>query len=320
VSSRCAVWLGPFPIRLAAALLYCGMPNSFEVHCIALNSRVHLVVLAALIIVSAPPRGFPGKLFGISALILTGLSGPYVLLLAPVAIWRHWRVRSSATRRNSLILAATLCCAIFALLDSVGSRSGPPIGAGLFEFIRIVGGQLAMGFFLGKGTYATIVRQPCFDAAAVVSLLIFSVLLVLIVLRARSEIRSLLIIGFGSLALALASPVGAPSGMTQWHPLWSIPGHGQRYLFVPMAMTLLALAAAAGRGQGRVWRGAAIVLLVLVAIMGARVDWMLPRFSDLQFRHYANLYRFVPPGAYLTIPINPPGWQMKIKKLDPDRR
>ena len=110
VSSRCAVWLGPFPIRLAAALLYCGMPDSFEEHCIALTSRIHLVVLAALIIVSAPPRAFPGKLLDISTLILAGLSGPFVLLLAPVAMWWHWRVRSSAnasqlfnTRRHSVL-------------------------------------------------------------------------------------------------------------------------------------------------------------------------------------------------------------------------
>jgi hypothetical protein len=320
VSSRCAVWLGPFPIRLAAALLYCGMPDSFEEHCIALTSRIHLIILAALIIVSAPPRAFPGKLFDISTLILAGLSGPFVLLLAPVAIWWHWRVRSSATRRNCLILAATLCCAIFALLASVGSRVGPPLGAGLFEFIRIVGGQLAMGFFLGEKTYATIVQRPYFTTAAVVSLLILSILLVLIVLRERWEVRTLLIIGFGLFALGLASPIGATSGMTQWHVLWSIPGCGQRYFFVPMAMTLFALAAVAGRGQGRVWRGAAIVLLVLVAIMGARVDWRLPAFTDFQFRHYANLYRSIPPGASLTVPINPPGWEMKLKKLERGRR
>jgi hypothetical protein len=243
VSSRCAAWLGPFPIRLAAALLYCGMPDSFEEHCIALTSRIHLVVLAALIIVSTPPRAFPGKLLDISTLILAGLSGPFALLLAPVAIWWHWRVRSSATRRNCLILAATLCCAIFALLGSVRPRVGPPLGAGLFEFIRIVGGQLAMDFFLGEETYATIVKQPYFNVAAV-----------------------------------------------------------------------------AGRGQGRVWRGAAIALLVLVAIMGARVDWRLLAFTDFQFKHYANLYRSIPPGASLTVPINPPGWEMKLKKLERSRR
>ena len=56
VSSRCANWMGPFPVRLVAAVLYCAMPNSFEVHCIQSHSRVHLAVLAALLIVSAPPR------------------------------------------------------------------------------------------------------------------------------------------------------------------------------------------------------------------------------------------------------------------------
>src|SRR6476469_8264639 len=62
ISGRCANWIGIFPIRLAAALLYCGLPNSFETHC-ALHARVHLAVLAALIIVSAPPLSRLGKIF-----------------------------------------------------------------------------------------------------------------------------------------------------------------------------------------------------------------------------------------------------------------
>lgn len=320
VSSRCAAWMGPFPVRLAAGLLYCAMPNSFEVHCIALNCRVHLVVLAALVMVSAPPRSFPGKILDSAILILTGLSGPFVLLLAPVAIWRHWRMRSPATRRNFLILGATLLCAIFALINSIGSRLGTSLGASFLEAMRIMGGQFAMGFFLGEKTYATIVKQPYFDVAAGLSFVALSILLLLVARRGKWEVRALLFIGFGALAIALAAPIGAPPGMTQWRVLWSIPGAGQRYFFLPMAIILFALAAAAGRGVGRAWRASAVALLLLMAAMGARRDWILRPFTDLHFEHYASLYRSIPPGASITVPINPPGWQMKLEKRARDAR
>ena len=85
ISDRCANWMGIFPIRLAAALLYCGLPNSFETHCIALHARVHLAVLAALVIVSTPPLSRFGKVFDAGTLTLSAFSGPFVLLLAPAA-------------------------------------------------------------------------------------------------------------------------------------------------------------------------------------------------------------------------------------------
>jgi hypothetical protein len=320
ISSRCEGWMGPFPIRLAAAILYCAMPNSFETHCIALHSRVHLAVLAALVIVSAPPRSVSGKLLDVATLILSGLSGPFVLLLAPVAIWRHWRMRSPVTRRNYLILAATWCCAIFALINSIGSRLGSPRGAGFFEAIRIIGGQLTMGFFLGKTTFQNIVNQPYFDVVAGLSFIALSILVFLIIRRERWELRCLLFIGAGAVALALSAPIGGAPGMTQWHALWSIPGNGQRYYFLPMAMMLFVLAAVAGRGQGRVWRASAMALLLLIATMGARVDWILPAFANFHFNHYISLYRSIPPGTSMTVPINPPGWQMELKKPALDRR
>jgi hypothetical protein len=320
VSSRYTNWMGPFPIRLVAAVLYCAMPNSFEVHCIQLHSRVHLAVLAALLIVSAPSRSLAGKLFDGSVLIVSGLSGPFALILAPVAGWQYWIKRDPATRRNFLILAVALVLEIFALIYSSRSRFGVPIGASFPEAIRIIGGQFAMGFFLGQGTYSTIVHQPYFDVAAGLSLLALLVLVFLFVQRGRPELRQLLFVGVGALAIALAAPIGAPSGMTQWHALWSIPGCGQRYYFVPMAMLLFAIAAAAGRGHARVWQTSATALLVLIATTGGRVDWTLPAFTDFHFSQYANLYRALPPGASITVRINPPGWHMELKKSVSDRR
>jgi hypothetical protein len=317
ISSRCAEWMGPFPIRLVAAILYCGMPNSFEVHCIPLHSRVHLVVLAALVIISTPARSFLGRVFDYATLICGGLSGPFVLLLAPVAAWCYWRTPNPVTRRNCLILAIALAFTTLALINSVGTRFATSLGASLWEGVRIIGGQFVMGFLLGQKSYEAIVHAPYFDIAASLSFLSLSILLFLIARREKSEVRVLLFIGIGALAIALAAPIGGAPGKTQWNALWSIPGNGQRYYFLPMAMLLFAIAAVAGRGCGRTWRAVAASLLLLIAIVGVRVDWKLPAFTDFHFRRYVDLYRSRAPGASVIVPINPPGWEMELKKPKP---
>jgi hypothetical protein len=314
ISARCANWMGVFPIRLAAALLYCGLPNSFETHCIALHARVHLAVLAALVIVSAPPLSRLGKLFDVSILTLSAFSGPFVLLLAPAALWRHWCARTSAARRNCLILVIGFVFAIFAMIESGGQRFRTPLGASLRDAIRIVGGQFTIGFLLGETPYASIVRQGWFDIAVAASFLGLALIIFLILAYGKAESRYLLFIGFGSLAIALAAPIGAAPGMTLWRTLWSIPGNGQRYYLVPMATLLFALSALVGRGKASSSRWIAAALLLILGVTGVRNDWMLPAFTDFQFRKHVALYRALPPGSYVTVPINPPGWHMEIRK------
>jgi len=169
---------------------------------------------------------------------------------------------------------------------------------------------------LGVKTYADIVQQPRFDVAAGTGVLVLALLVSLMIWRGTVEMRALLFIGFGELAMALIAPIGAVD-MPQWHALWSIPGNGQRYYLVPMAMLLFGLAVLVGRGNAPLCRAIGATFLLLIAAMGARVDWVrTPTFTDFHFRHYVDLYRSLPPGASVIVPINPPGWNMELKKRE----
>jgi len=315
ISSRCANWMGPFPIRLAAALLYCAMPNSSEVHCIALNCRVHLAVLASLIIISPGPFSRWGEVLDGAILILTGLSGPYVLLLAPLAAWRHRAVRTSATRRNYLILLVTFGFAAFAAIASTGQRHpSTELGASFGEGIRILGGRLPIMLLLGEKSYSILLRQAWFDAAAVVAFGFLGFLVIVILCRGRSELRYLLVMGFGSLAMGLlSSPIGIHD-IAAWRAFWTVVECGQRYFFLPMAMLLFSLASLAGGGKGIWERRLAIALLILMATIGARVDWRVPAFVDFHFRDYVEVYQALPAGSSLEVPINPRGWHLELRR------
>jgi hypothetical protein len=60
-------------------------------------------------------------------------------------------------------------------------------------------------------------------------------------------------------------------------------------------------------------RAAAVVLLCFIAI-GTVKHWRYPAFIDFNFARSAQLFGRLAPGASMTIPINPAGWEMTLVK------
>lgn len=313
VSRRSEDWLGAFPVRFFAAVLYCLLPNSFEAHAIGLHSRVHFAVLAGLIIVGRPAITLAGKVFDHGVLVLSSLSGPFFCVLVPAALWRYAARRTPALRRNVIILLGASVPGLFALLTSTSGRFVGQMGASVQNFVRIIGGQFTTSFFLGEETYRALLNQPWFDATAWAGFVFLALLLLVILYYSSTEIRCLLLIGFGLLAMALVTPL-AGFDRSHWDALWTVPGCGQRYYVPGMGMLLFSIAALVGRGEKRWRRGLGVGCLVLIASMGVRVDFVLPPFADYHFARYAKRYKKLPPGQSIAIPINPPTWVMELRK------
>jgi hypothetical protein len=199
------------------------------------------------------------------------------------------------------------------LLSSTSRRFVGELGASIQNGVRILGGQFTTSFFLGKETYAHMLGAPWFDLAAWAGFVVLLALLFLILRYGAVENRYLLFIGLGLLAMALVTPL-AGFDRSHWDALWNAPGCGQRYYLPAMAMLLFGIASVAGRGAKRWQRGLGFGLLIFIAIAGARIDFKSSPFTDYHFRSYAKQYRALPPGAVITIPINPPTWEMKLHK------
>jgi hypothetical protein len=43
-------------------------------------------------------------------------------------------------------------------------------------------------------------------------------------------------------------------------------------------------------------------------------DWRVPPMVDLHFAEHAQKFQQAPSGTVLVIPLNPPGWSMRLIK------
>ena len=76
--------------RLLLAATYLAIPNSWEVDANLTNAQWHLALVALLCLLAAP--GNPAwKLVDVVATILSGLTGPFVIVLAVVGVWWLWK-------------------------------------------------------------------------------------------------------------------------------------------------------------------------------------------------------------------------------------
>jgi hypothetical protein len=156
VSPRLSNVIPDLRIRILVALLYVGLPNSFELHVNITNAMTHLVLLAALIIFARPPRHPACRAIDIFLLALSGLTGVFVVALAPVALARWLTDRDSRWRLAVFALVAT--GAIVQLTAVFGSglsdRPHPELGASIHGFMAIVAGNVFAGSVIGLNHYS----------------------------------------------------------------------------------------------------------------------------------------------------------------------
>lgn len=79
--------------RVAIALLYLAIPNSYELDASVTYIQWHLALLAFLVVIAAPRSGRAWRVFDGAVILLCGLDGPFCLLLTPIILLRWLRVR-----------------------------------------------------------------------------------------------------------------------------------------------------------------------------------------------------------------------------------
>jgi hypothetical protein len=302
--------------RALLALLLVSAPNLNEVHANVTNSQVHLAMLSFLVLLAEPSRRRGWRAFDVVALLLSGLSGPFCLVLVPVALLGLWRWRDgwSVVRLGCLLGAALLQAAV--LLGRKPSARGVPTalgtGASLENLLDILGGQIFIGGLIGVWNYAavhatTLAQQPWLMVVAALAGIAF-------VLRAAwvsdsFALRALLLFATLHLAAALSSPI-IDGDRPKWE-LLQLPGAGQRYYYFATLAFLATIVATLRWDPRRAMRIVAGVLLAVLLLAGVRTDWLMPAHPDLDWP--GQVARFeASRRARVKLDILPPPFTMTL--------
>jgi len=308
VSSRFAHLIPSLSIRALLAFLYLAVPNATEIHGSMANSQWYLALLACMVFVAKPSKELAWCAFDIGILLLSALSGPFSILLLPIALI-YWRIRRD---RWQIVLISGLAVGALAqgitiLLNASTARHVASAGATLGLFAKILAGQVFLGALIGErgyGKLGALIGGP--DSLAILVAAIGLLILLYALLKGPLELGAF--ITYGGL-IFLAALVGRT---VPWN-LLALPGSATRYWFIPVLAFITSLVWIASQQRLRWLRFVGIMLLAIMAI-GIVLDWQHPALVDLSYRKYANQFERAPAGTNLSIPINPPGWFMDLTK------
>lgn len=311
VSDRMSAASPSQPARVLFALIYLLLPDSAEVYANLTNVQWHLAFFAFLVLASTPAQGWRGAALDAAVLLLSGLSGPFSLFLAPVAVLRAWHDRNRTTFWRAAVVLG--CCVVqvgFLAASDRAPASASMLGARPGRLVAILATRVVLSALVGRhGTLGVLGlwmwRSHLLPVLATGGGL---ALTVLACVRGSSLVRWGLLAAGLSLAAALISPVP----LTGWAKPWVMltnPDHCARYFVLPMLAwvgVLFTLAA----DRNLMLRGGAICLLglLLIELPG---DWHLPPISATHARTdfvaRATAFAAAPSGTRMEFPVNPPG-------------
>jgi hypothetical protein len=311
MSSRCRE-MGSTTARCLFAFLYLALPNSQELHANITNAQWRFALLAILIFFAQPARTALWNAFDLSVVALSGLSGPFIIFLAPITAILH---RSEPRNRWRFLLLTvagfTAMVQVTALLVSVGSeRPMNAVRAASPELlIRILARQVFLAALVGKrvlsgfsldSTSGLILAIVAVSAGFAIELYVF--------LKAPIVWKAVILFSLCMLGASMAYPMTLSP---QWPAL--LASGGGRYWFFPIVAFVSSLVWMLHGRNPVLIRGTAVALLLLMSF-GIIQDWGLPRAVDLHLEEYARRFSELPSGATLFIPINPVGWSMQLMK------
>lgn len=305
--------------RLLFALIYLGLPNSHETYINLTNAQWHLCLLAFLVLVSAPPVSRSTFLFDCSALLACGLTGPFAILLAPIALWEVWRQRSTdagvrtALFRAGIVLACATVQGGVMLFSHFEGRSQAPLGATPELVARILAYQVFIGSLLGQHAVSWLGRQPILSTPILAVLVVVagSVLWAFAFARGPAMLRQGTVLAALILLAALARPQ-VDMNVPQW-PLLILPGVGCRYWLVPMLVWIGALLHLSIGGKGTAPQIVAAVLIFVLPI-GIAGDWVLWDWIPTYFAAQARAFEAAPAGTHMLLDARPAGWKLDLTK------
>ena len=309
LSVRSRNW-APLFTRTLMAILYLGLPNSSELDVAPEEGQWHLALLACGLVLACPPLKARWRVIDMAVLLLGGFTGPFCLLLLPIA-WLFWWLRRDNWRL--VVGGAVAIPAVIQALTLMGSagttRPHAILGANTKLFVQLLAARVYLGAVLGESGSQLEKNLAVLGLIAVLGTMVVGYCL----LKARVEWKLLIVFCALVFATSLVNPMVSMT-VPQWQVLWNSPGI--RYWFFPMIGFVWTLAWCATLSRNGIFRLAGVSGL-LVTFAGITTDWRYPPYTKYHFGRYAAQFEAAAPGTMLNIPIFPDRWTMRLVKRSP---
>lgn len=292
-SSRC-----PLPATPLLAFAVVLVPDAREVLLCLANIQWVTTGALLLVLISADPRTPGQTVHDFVAIVLLGMTGPAIVLLAPLFLWRACRRRTAAS--------VWICVAAVAIASIQGfSVAHDP------QLLQVTPGRVSVpdlpavpGIRIGASLFAgTFISENYAWWPAVLMTIASLVGVAVLALRRGSDREERIMLAIAAAGLLLATIARCKH---DWNTL-RIPGFGARYFF-PIQLIVLWLVLSSMHDSRR-WvarlSSAAFVWIVVINV---------PRLherplTDLKWPTYAEKIRA---GGEVVVPINPVPWTFTL--------
>lgn len=289
LSSRLERQIPSIGMRLLCGLLVIGYPYSNELFANVAHSQWYLALLGATILCADPGKGRISRFGDYLLILLIAFTGPFSLVLAPLA----WAVGWKDPHRRVLAVILTVAAGITAWSIFTHPRLGVHGRPRLSLFYRMLSNQVVIGSTLGlkevnASEYIAIFNWPeFFYAAFCIGVVSFAIW------RGSAWIRGLAAIGIFTVATALYSG-------SNWN-LLGAAGVGERYFFFVGLLFLIGCAMASLAASRATYRWGFRALLLGTAF-GVVWNWVYAApFHDFDYPPQIAAFDQVPPGGHLDV-------------------
>jgi hypothetical protein len=309
MSSRFA---GRFPSlwgRVALSAVYLLMPST-ELHVTDACAQFHLAILTTLVLVAPPPRRWWWGMFDAVTVILCAMTGSFVFVLLPVALFWWWRSRHRWVGVLSALLAVGFVAQGYAQV--LAPRNPSSLGATVQGLLQIVADRIVLAAsFAEEGHAHVYVAGRSFATLIAGVVCVFALCTCgFALLRAPWELRIFLVVAVAFAAAGLAVPLVTSTG-NQW-PVILMTRSAERYFLMAQVAWVVTLLWAISRLRASWLRRGAWAAAGAVFATGLVANWTYPAFPDDHWAQEAQLINTSPAGTYLELPIPPAAWVVAV--------
>ncbi|HGN8756688.1 TPA: glucosyl transferase [Enterobacter asburiae] len=316
LSSRMSIY--SFWCRAVVACFILLMPNLEEVHANITNTHWYLSMWLFMILISKNTNGLYWKAHDYFVLALSGLSGPFIVLMLPILMLKQIQnIKGSTSDRLikklwpmidvfsvSFVLISLI--QIFSILLSADStRSHAPLGWSLQILCNILSSHIFIGFLLPM-------KQALYTWDFYFFNIIISIssLAMTLYVFCKGDWRSKSIVLFPALMLffALIKPM-IHETHTQW-PMIQY-GAGQRYFLIPSVFWCAIIMMASYLFSRKALLLTSLLMIFAILITGYS-NFRISALPDSKWLEQASKFEGLQPGEVMKFDITPPGWSMNL--------